>query len=138
LPANFNELSAGAKQDYLLAASMYLQSQLLSIASRLAPEDAKSVAADAVDGCDVGTGGDPIDMHSAGAAERHAAAKLRPGHAEYVAQHPKKRGITVGVNGALDTIDLNRGGHITQDYSRESAIMIFGVSSSASFRRIAP
>src|ERR1700748_3459169 len=44
--------------------------------------------ANAVDRGDAGTGGDAVDMHGAGAAERHAAAELRAGHAEHVAQNP--------------------------------------------------
>ena len=33
--------------------------------------------------------GDAVDMHGAGAAQRHAAAELGAGHAEHVAQHPQ-------------------------------------------------
>src|SRR5260221_3431906 len=66
---------------------------------------------DAVDRGDTGTGGDAVDMHSAGAAERHAAAELRAGHAEHVAQHPQERDVTVDIDRAIDAVDLNRGGH---------------------------
>jgi hypothetical protein len=44
--------------------------------------------ADAVDRGDTGTGGDAVDMHGAGATERHAAAEFGASHAEHVAQHP--------------------------------------------------
>src|SRR5262245_60113272 len=45
-------------------------------------------AADAVDWRNAGTNGDAVEVHGASAAQRHAAAELRAGHAEHVAQHP--------------------------------------------------
>jgi hypothetical protein len=79
--------------------------------------------ANAVDGRDARTGGDTVDMHSAGAAQCHPATKLRAGHPKHVAQHPQKRGITVDINGASDTIDLIVLGTAPPNYSRESAIV---------------
>ena len=43
--------------------------------------------------------GDAVDMHRAGAAQRHAAAELRAGHAEHVAQHPQQRRVAVDIDG---------------------------------------
>src|SRR5258707_15614295 len=65
--------------------------------------------ADAVDRGDAGTRGDAVDMHRAGAAERHAAAVLRAGQAEHVAQYPQERGVTVDVDRPIDAVDLDRG-----------------------------
>jgi hypothetical protein len=45
------------------------------------------------------------------AAERHAAAELRAGHADDVAQHPEERGIAVDIDGVIGSIDLDRKGH---------------------------
>src|SRR6266436_6038974 len=67
--------------------------------------------ADAVDRGDTGTGGDADDMHGASAAERDAAAELRAGHAEHVAQHPQERGVTVDIDRPIDAVDLDLGGH---------------------------
>jgi hypothetical protein len=43
-PENFNELSPAERQNYLLATAMNLQSHLLSLSLKLAPEDAKGIA----------------------------------------------------------------------------------------------
>src|SRR5258705_12967706 len=67
--------------------------------------------ADAVDRGDTGTHCNAVDMHGAGAAERHAAAELRAGHAEYVAQHPEERRVAVDIDHPIDAVDLNCGGH---------------------------
>ena len=67
--------------------------------------------ADAVDGGDAGTGGDAVDMHGAGAAERHAAAELRAGHAEHVAQHPEKWRVAVDIDALPAAVDFDGGGH---------------------------
>ena len=48
---------------------------------------------DAVDGRDAGAHRGAVEMHRAGAAQRHAAAEFRAGHAEHVAQHPKQRRV---------------------------------------------
>src|SRR6266436_2662862 len=63
--------------------------------------------ADAVDLGNAGTGGDAVDMHGAGAAERHAAAELRAGHAEHVAQHPKQGRVAVDIDGVRGSVDLD-------------------------------
>jgi hypothetical protein len=49
-------------------------------------------------------------MHSAGAAETHATAELRAGHAEHVAQHLEKRLGAVDIDRSIDAVDLDRGG----------------------------
>src|SRR5712671_2484295 len=67
--------------------------------------------ADAVERSDTGTDGDTVEMHGAGAAERHAAAELRAGHAEHIAQHPQERGVAVNIDRPIDAVDLDRGGH---------------------------
>jgi len=54
--------------------------------------------ADAVDRSDTGAGGDAVDMHSARAAQGQAAAKLRAGHAEHIAQHPQEWGVAVDID----------------------------------------
>src|SRR6516162_10839811 len=68
-------------------------------------------SADTVDGGDAGTGGGPVEMHGAGAAERHAAAELRAGHAEHVAQYPEKRRVAVDIDRPIDAVYFDREGH---------------------------
>src|SRR5712671_3329475 len=46
-------------------------------------------------GGDAGTGRSAIDVHRARAAKRGAAAELRAGHAEHVAQHPQQGRVVV-------------------------------------------
>src|SRR5262249_24291850 len=53
-----------------------------------------------------------VDMHGAGAAQRHAAAEFRPGHAEHVAEHPEQRRIAVHVDAARTSIDGDGKGHV--------------------------
>jgi hypothetical protein len=67
--------------------------------------------ANAVDIGDAGTGGDAIDMHGAGAAQRHAAAELGAGHAQHVAQHPEERRVAVHIYALCVPIDFNGEGH---------------------------
>ena len=67
--------------------------------------------ADAVDRGDTGTGGDAVDMHGAGAAERHAAAELRAGQAEHVAQHPEEWRVAVNIDAVCVPVDFNGEGH---------------------------
>ena len=43
-PANFNELSPGQRQDFLLASTMYLQARLLNSGIELQPSDAKAIS----------------------------------------------------------------------------------------------
>ena len=45
-----------------------------------------------------------IDMHGAGAALGDAAAELRAGHAEDIADHPEQRHVVGGVDGDLSSI----------------------------------
>src|SRR6266550_4530751 len=68
-------------------------------------------SADAVDRSNAGTGGDAVDMHGAGAAERHAAAELRAGHAEHVAQYPQERSVAINIDRPIDAVDLDCGCH---------------------------
>src|SRR5215468_3889996 len=72
--------------------------------------------ADAVDRCDAGTGGDAIDMYGAGAAQGHAAAELRAGHAENVAQHPEQRRIAVDINLVGVSVDFNAKRHDARSF----------------------
>jgi hypothetical protein len=67
--------------------------------------------ANSVDGGDAGTSWRPVDMHSTGAAQRHAAAESRTSHSEHVAQDPQQRGVTVNIDHTIDAVDLDRGGH---------------------------
>ena len=62
--------------------------------------------ADAVDRGDARAGGDAVDMHGAGAAQRHAAAELRAGHAEHVAQHPEQRRVAVDIDAVSLAVDF--------------------------------
>src|SRR5271165_6913366 len=68
--------------------------------------------AEVADGSDAGSRRDAVDMNSAGAAERHAAAELRAGQAQHVAQHPKERRVGVHIDGPIDAVDPNRDGHV--------------------------
>jgi hypothetical protein len=80
-------------------------------------------AADAVDRDDTGTGGDAIDMHGAGAAQRHAAAELRAGHAEHVAQHPQERRIAVDIDAVCVPVDFDVKSHghlVTGNFDRNA------------------
>src|SRR3954468_4682631 len=52
----------------------------------------------AVDRCDARPRRNAIDMYRAGAAQRRAATEFRAGHAEYVAQDPEQRRITLDVD----------------------------------------
>ena len=67
--------------------------------------------ADAVDRSDAGAGGGAVDMHRAGAAERHAAAELGAGHAEHVAQHPQERRVAVDIDAMGGSVDFNGESH---------------------------
>src|SRR5262249_58551295 len=67
--------------------------------------------ADAVDRGNAGADGDAVNMHGAGAAQRHAAAELRSGHAEDIAQHPQQRGVAINIDRSIDAVDLDGGGH---------------------------
>jgi hypothetical protein len=51
--------------------------------------------------------GNAIDMHGAGAAKRHAAAELRSGHAEHVAQHPEQRRVVIDIDALRVFVDLD-------------------------------
>jgi hypothetical protein len=54
--------------------------------------------ADAADGRYAGTDGGPIQMDRAGAAQGHAATKLRSSHAENIPQDPKQRRVVVDID----------------------------------------
>src|SRR5258705_6210812 len=68
-------------------------------------------SADAVDRGDAGTGGDAVDVHGAGAAQCHAAAELRAGHAEHVAQHPQEWDVAVDIDVVGGSVDFDGVGH---------------------------
>ena len=55
--------------------------------------------------------GHAIEMHRAGAAERHAAAELRAGHAQHVAQHPEQRRVAVDIDAVRAAVDFDGEGH---------------------------
>src|ERR1700719_604686 len=50
-------------------------------------------------------------MHRAGAAKRHAAAELRAGHAQHIAQHPEKRRVAVDIDYVCRSVDFDGEGH---------------------------
>jgi hypothetical protein len=50
-------------------------------------------------------------MHSTGAAQRHAAAELRAGHAQHVAQHPEERRVVVDIDAVCVPVHFNGEGH---------------------------
>ena len=50
-------------------------------------------------------------MHRTRAAQRHAAAQLRAGDAEYVAQHPEERRVAVYIDAVCIAVDFNGEGH---------------------------
>src|ERR1700704_2542425 len=79
------------------------------LADRLDRRDLR--CADAVDRGDAGGGGRAVDMDGTRAAERHAAAEFRAGHAEHVAQYPQERRVTVDIDRPIDAIDLDGGSH---------------------------
>ena len=56
-------------------------------------------------------------MHGASATQRHAAAELRAGHAQHVAQHPKKWRVAVDVNAMRLTVDYDGEGHGVLSFS---------------------
>jgi hypothetical protein len=63
--------------------------------------------ADAVDRSDARTGGNAIDMHGAGAAQRHAATELRASHAQDIAQHPEEWGVAVDIDAVGVAVDAD-------------------------------
>src|SRR5215831_1746724 len=67
--------------------------------------------AHAVDEGDTGTGRSAVDMHRAGATQRHAAAELRARHAEHVAQHPEQRRVAVDIDAVRAAVDFDGEGH---------------------------
>jgi hypothetical protein len=60
-------------------------------------------------------------MHGAGATQRHAAAELGAGHAQYVAQHPQQRRVAIDVDAVHLAVDLQWVGHDLLISSRNSA-----------------
>src|SRR5262249_38856440 len=72
-------------------------------ADRLDSRDRR--AADAVDRGNTGTRRNAVEMHRAGATQCHAAAELRAGHAQHVAQHPEQWRVAIDVDGANGAID---------------------------------
>ena len=53
-----------------------------------------------------------VEMHRAGAAERHATAEFRALEVELVAQHPEKRRIRFRLDDALSAIHRDRKSHV--------------------------
>ena len=58
-----------------------------------------------------------VDMHGTGAAQRHATAEFRAGHAEHVAQHPEKRRIPVDIDTVPVAVDVDGEGHGVLSFS---------------------
>src|SRR5262249_52694256 len=75
----------------------------------------------AVDRSDTGAGGDTIEMHRAGTAERHATAKFCTAHAEHITQDPQQRRIVIDIDAVCVSIDLYREHHGILSSSTHSA-----------------
>src|ERR1700730_2508128 len=54
-----------------------------------------------------------VEMHGAGAAQRHAAPEFRAGHAQYIAQHPKERRVTIDIDDVWFSVDFDAECHGT-------------------------
>src|SRR3954451_17280779 len=67
----------------------------------------------AVDRRDAGTDGGAVEMHGAGATQRHAAAELRAGHAEHVAQNPQQRRVTIDGDAPRGSVNVDGKTHDT-------------------------
>jgi hypothetical protein len=52
-------------------------------------------------------------VHRAGAAQSRAAAEFAALQVEFVAQHPKQRHVAVDIDGSINTVDLDRVGHVS-------------------------
>ena len=65
----------------------------------------------AVDRRDAGTGGSAVDMHCAGAAQRHAAAEFCTGHTKHIAQDPEERRVAVDIDVVCVAVDFDGEGH---------------------------
>src|SRR5439155_26692752 len=50
-------------------------------------------------------------MHGARAAQRHAAAELRAGHAKHVAQDPEQRRVAIDIDAVCVAVDFDGEGH---------------------------
>src|SRR4051794_33557754 len=67
------------------------------------------VGAHRAQGQRAGAGRDAVDMHRAGAALGDAAAILRAGHAELLADHPQQRRVGLGLDGVRLSVDVELG-----------------------------
>src|ERR1700730_8375262 len=67
--------------------------------------------ANTVDRSDTGTSGDAVNVYSASAAERLAAAELRARHAQQVAQDPEERRVAVHIDAVCGPVDFDSKGH---------------------------
>src|SRR5262249_4318723 len=76
--------------------------------------------ADAVDRRDARARRCAVQMHRAGAAQRHAAAEFRAGHPQHVAQHPQQRGIAVDIHRVSGAVDADGEGHALTPYELRS------------------
>src|SRR3954447_1324800 len=72
----------------------------------------------AIDRGDAGTDGRTVEMHGAGATQRHAAAELRAGHAEHVAEHPQQRRVAIDVDAPRCSVNVDGETHDTTPYIR--------------------
>src|ERR1700676_4386018 len=67
--------------------------------------------ADAVNRGDTGPRRYIVDVHRASATQGHAAAELRAGHAEHIAQHPEQRCIAIDIHRPTCPVYLERKSH---------------------------
>src|SRR3954453_17369228 len=70
----------------------------------------------AVDRRDAGTDGGAVEMHGAGATQRHSTAELRASHAEDVAQNPQQRRVTIDVDAPRGSVNVDGKTHDTAPY----------------------
>src|SRR5438270_283078 len=92
--------------------------------------------ADAIDRSDTGAHRDAIEMHGASAAQCHAAAELRAGHAQHVAQHPKQRRVAVDIDAMRLTVDFNGEGHDVLSLVHQPRILRRNAGDAAGANRI--
>jgi hypothetical protein len=67
--------------------------------------------ADAIDGRNAGAGRNAVKMNRACTAKSHAAAELRAGHAEDVAEDPQQRCVFIDVDDVVCAVNFEGKGH---------------------------
>src|SRR5260370_1982725 len=76
-------------------------------------------AGDAGDRRDAGTRGLAVDVHGTSAAEGYAAAELRTGHVQCVAEHPEQRHVRADINGLGFAVQRETDGHGDLPFAEE-------------------